>query len=177
MKVTRFKILRSTTPEKVTSLSEVLDDIRSDKYKSKIEAIRQDENPSKCAKKNYLPVFTPTGTFSHRSIKGLEKYNGIICLDLDHVEDVVELKRKASKLKYVLAAFITPSGSGLKVIIKSDATIETYKEAEILISTAFQNDAGGIRDNHCKDIARIQFVSYDPDLYYNQNSKTFITNL
>jgi hypothetical protein len=175
MKVTQFKILRSTTPEKVTELKDVLADIKSDKYKSKIEAIRQDENPSKCAKKNYLPCFTPTGTFTHRSIKGLEKYNGVICLDIDHVEDVNELKKRASKLKYVHAAFVTPSGSGLKVIIKSDATIETYKEAEIKISTAFQHDTGGIRDNHCKDIARIQFVSHDPDLYFNKKSQTFIT--
>lgn len=176
MKVTRFKAIRSTKPEKVTTLTEVLDDIKSDKYKKEIVAIRQDLNPSKCTAKNNLPVFTPTGRFSYRSIKGLEEYNGIICLDIDHVEDINELKKRASKLSYVHAAFVTPSGSGLKVIIKSDATTETYKEAELEISFAFQMDTGGIRDNHCKDIARIQFISYDPDLYYNKNSKTFITN-
>ena len=35
----------------------------------------------------------------------------------------------------------------------------------------FFEDTGFMRDNHCKDIARIQFLSYDPDLYYNENSE------
>ena len=176
MEITRFKGLRNTRPEKVTQLTEVLNDIKSDKYKAQIKAIRQDENPSKCKLKDSLPVFTPTGRFNYRSKAGLEQYNGIMCLDIDNVEDAKTLKARAAKLNYVHAAFITPSGSGLKVIIKTDATPDTYKQAELEVSSAFQHDAGGIRDNHCKDIARIQYVSYDPDLYYNENSVTFQTS-
>jgi hypothetical protein len=41
------------------------------------------------------------------------------------------------------------------------------------IAEAFSLDTGGIRDNHCKDIARIQFVSYDPTAYLNENSRIF----
>ena len=173
LEITRFSSVRNTKPQKVTTLNEVLEDIKSDKYKAQIEKIQSDENPSKSKHKDRLPVFTPTGRFNYRSIKGMEEYNGIMCLDIDHVENVNELKKRASDLSYVHAAFVTPSGSGLKVIIKTDATKDNYKEAELEVSNAFQTDAGGIRDNHCKDIARIQFVSYDPDLYYNENSSTF----
>jgi hypothetical protein len=101
---------------------------------------------------------------------GLEEYNGLMCLDIDHIEDPESLKAKCKKLNYVYSAFVTPSGKGLKVLIKTNATSENYRDIELKVATAFQHDTGAIRDNHCKDIARIQFVSYDPDLYINENS-------
>lgn len=170
MKCTRFKSLRNTKPEQVVSLTDVLTEIASDKYKSQIEAIRSHENPSKSPLKDKLPVFTPTGIFNYRSLAGLEDYNGLMCLDIDNVEDPISLKEKCKKLNYVYAAFITPSGKGLKVMIKSPATSENYREIEAKVAEAFSHDTGAIRDNHCKDIARIQFVSYDPELYLNENS-------
>jgi hypothetical protein len=103
-------------------------------------------------------------------LAGLEEYNGVICLDVDHVEDPSALKRVSASLNYVHAAFITPSGKGLKVIVVTDATIDNYKEVEEFVAQKFLDDTGAARDNRCKDIARIQFVSYDPELFYNQDS-------
>jgi hypothetical protein len=173
LECTRFKSLKSTKPVATVSIESILEEIKSDKYREAITEIRKDENPSKSPLKDKLPCFTPTGIFNHRSIAGMENYNGIICLDIDHVEDVEILKARASKLSYVHAAFTTPSGNGLKVIIKTDATSENYKAKEVEVSDAFSLDTGGIRDNRCKDISRIQFVSYDPALYYNPQSRVF----
>jgi hypothetical protein len=174
LECTRFKSLKSTKPVASVSIESILDEIKSDKYRDAILEIRKDEAPSKSPLKDKLPCFTPTGIFNHRSIAGMENYNGVICLDIDHVENVEVLKSRASKLSYVHAAFVTPSGNGLKVIIKTDATPENYKTKELQVSEAFSLDAGGIRDNRCKDISRIQFVSYDPNLYYNPDSKVFL---
>jgi hypothetical protein len=170
MNCTRFKSLRNTKPEMVVPITEVLQEIASDKYQTIIEEIRQSENPSKNPLKDKLPVFTPTGQFNYRSMAGLEEYNGLMCLDIDHIEDPESLKSKCKKLNYVYSAFVTPSGKGLKVLIKTNATSENYRDIELKVATAFQHDTGAIRDNHCKDIARIQFVSYDPELYINENS-------
>ncbi len=172
MKCTRFKSLRNTKPESTPDLISVLQEIATDKYKAKILEIRSQENPSKSPLKDGLPLFTPTGIFNHRSIKGLESYNGIICLDIDNIDDPETLKEKCQSLNYVYSAFITPSGRGLKVLVKSPATPETYREIEEKVSNAFLHDTGAIRDKHCKDIARIQFVSYDPNIYINENSST-----
>ena len=166
--ITFFQGLRSTKPEKNLNLSEVLDGIRNGEWQARVEKCRTD-----LKYKNFLPCFTPTGVFNHRSIAGLEVYNGIICLDIDHIEDPEFLKQRAAKLSYVHAAFVTPSGKGLKVIIKSKATPETYKAIEEEIANAFLHDTGAVRDHRCKDIARIQFVSYDPTLYFNSESTTF----
>jgi hypothetical protein len=170
LQCTRFKSLRNTKPESTVSVLSILEEIRTDKYKSQIEEIRNFENPSKNPLKDKLPVFTPTGIFNHRSMAGLENYNGLMCLDIDHVENPEQLKDQCKKLNYVFSAFVTPSGKGLKVLIKTDATAENYREIELKVATAFQHDTGAIRDNHCKDIARIQFVSYDPNIYINENS-------
>lgn len=165
IKATRFSGLIFTKPKEVVELSIILDEIKSGKWKEKVEACRGD-----LKRKDKLPTFTPTGVFTHRSLAGLQEYNGIICLDVDHVENPEDLKNITQSLDYVHAAFITPSYKGLKVIIKTEATKENYKEAEEQIAQKFLRDTGFSRDNRCKDIARIQFVSYDPDLYYNENS-------
>lgn len=173
LQCTRFKSLRNTKPEKVSDLISILNEIQQGTYKEKVELIRQQENPSKSPLKEKLPVFTPTGIFNYRSMAGLESYNGLICLDVDGVENPEELKEKCKNLHWVYAAFVTPSGQGLKVMVKTNATKETYKQIELQVAETFNEVTGCSRDNHCKDIARIQFVSYDPNIYINENSITF----
>lgn len=177
LEVTRFKSLRSTKPQETCRLTDVLDEIKSDKYESKINEVRIHENPSKSPIKDRLPVFTPTGIFNHRSKKGLESYNGLICLDIDNVRQPETLKYRCTQLPYVTAAFITPSGQGLKVFIQTNATTETYKDVEIKVAELFETESGFARDKHCKDIARIQYVSHDPKLYINPNPSKLIINL
>lgn len=165
--VTTFRGLTFTKPKEQTTLEAVLMDIKSDKWKDRIAKCRID-----LKYKDWLPCFTPTGKFSHRSIKGMESYNGIICLDVDHVEDPASLKEKAKILPWVHAAFVTPSGKGLKVIVKTTGTPETYKVTEEKVAAMWLDATGSPRDNHCKDIARIQYISHDPELYYNPDSET-----
>jgi hypothetical protein len=164
--VTTFSGVRYTKPKLDTTLENILDDIKTDKWKSRIEKCHVN-----LKNKDWLPVFTPTGTFNHRSIAGLEYYNGVICLDIDDVENPSELKIVISQFDWTHAAFITPSGKGLKVIVLTDSTIETYKDTEEYVADLFFTSTGFKRDNRCKDIARIQYISWDPELYYNKNSK------
>ena len=166
--VTRFSGLRSTKPKEITTLSVVLDEIKNGTYADKIHNVRKD-----LSKKQYLPVFTPTGQFSHRSIAGLEIYNGLVCLDVDHQKDPNDLINRCKNIPWVTSAFITPSGFGVKVLIQTDATQEDYKQVELEVSQQFEEFTGAKRDNHCKDIARIQFVSHDPDLFINENAEIF----
>lgn len=163
--VTTFRGVRFTTPKEQTTLEVVLNDIKTGKWKDKIAKCRID-----LKNKDWLPVFTPTGTFSHRSIKGMDDYNGIICLDIDDVEDPEALKEKGKLLDWVHVMFITPSGKGLKVIVRTTAESIVYKETEEKVAAMWLEATGAPRDNHCKDIARIQYISHDPDLYYNPMS-------
>lgn len=168
--VSRFRNLWTTKPTSNESLLDIISEIKSDKYKKIIEQINGD---TKSPAKQQLPLFTPTGIFSHRSIKGLDAYNGVVCLDIDGIDNPTEVKEKCKSIPWVYAAFITPSYKGIKVIIQSNATKETYAEVEQKIANEFSSITGCIRDNHCKDIARIQYVSYDPDAYVNESAVKF----
>lgn len=172
MQCTRFKSLRSTTPNYYSSIMSVLSEIASDTHKQKVTKIRSLPYEQMSKVKDTLPVFTPTGIFTHRSIAGLSEYNGVICLDIDHIDDPSDLKNKCKKLSWVWTAFITPSGKGLKVLVKTNATVNNYRQVEIKVSEMFTSATDAIRDNRCKDIARIQFVSYDPEIWINNNSET-----
>ena len=160
--VTTFRGLRFTKPKEQTTLESVLNDIKSDKWKDRIAKCQVD-----LKNKDWLPVFTPTGSFNHRSIAGMEHYNGVICLDIDHVEDPEALKEKGRLLPWVHSIYVTPSGKGLKVIVRTTASPEVYKETEEKVAAMWLESTGSPRDNRCKDIARIQFISHDPLLYYN----------
>jgi hypothetical protein len=178
------KFLRDFSPDAVwasiTDQTEIVDqnghsmsfdDIKNGKYKDKVEPIFSVIDKTKReALKIKLPVFTPTGIFEYRSIKGMLQYNGIVCLDIDNINDPEYLKAITANLNYVYASFITPSSHGLKVIIKTEATFKSYKAIEEKAATAFAMDTGAYRDTHAKDIARIQYVSYDPNLYLNHNA-------
>jgi hypothetical protein len=56
-------------------------------------------------------------------------------------------------------------------MVKTTSTSDTYKFTEEKVAAMFLEATGSPRDNHCKDIARIQFISHDPDLYYNIDSE------
>lgn len=163
-----FKRLTITTPEETIALEKILEDIRSDRWKKEIMACR--ENPEL---KMELPCFTPTGIFSHRSKKGLVSYNGFQTLDIDHVSNPEELKNKCKTIPWVYAAFITPSGKGLKVIVKTDGTEADFDDTGKALNAAFQEQTGFERDKNCKDISRVHFVSWDPAAYINPEAEVF----
>lgn len=165
IEVTTFKHKTSTTPVAYMKLEEMLGYIKSDMWKSKILACHYD-----LKRKDWLPCFTPTGIFTHRSIAGLEFYNGVVCLDVDSVPDPEALKEKVKHLEWIHAMFTTPSGHGLKVIIKTNGDEHHYTVNEERVAKLWLKESGYPRDNHCKDIARIQYISWDPNLFYNPNS-------
>jgi hypothetical protein len=163
-RVTLFRGLRFTKPKGVVPLIEVLHDISTDKWKDRVLKCRTAPE-----KKDYLPVFTPTGIFTHRSIPGLQKYNGVIYLDIDHLKEQgttpEKLKDQCKEIPWVYAAYVTPSGDGMKVLVHTDATVETYREMEEQVSSRFLSLTKCKRDPRCKDIARIHYISYDPEIW------------
>jgi hypothetical protein len=69
--------------------------------------------------------------------------------------------------------YITPSGDGMKVFVHTHATTETYKEIEEQVAGKFFAITGTRRDPRCKDIARIHYISYDPEIWVNPSPETF----
>ncbi len=117
------------------------------------------------APKKHLPGFLFSGTFTQRSSAALIRHSGLICADLDELgQRLGGVKEQLSGDPHVLAAFISPTGTGLKVVFRCDSARphkESYEALEHYVSEHF----GLLIDVKCSDVSRICFVSHDPELF------------
>lgn len=92
---------------------------------------------------------------------------------IDHTdEQTKDIFVRACLLEYVLGAFISISGRGVKLFIRIDIDgvndyPAIYEATAKLVSTVL----GVENDGKCKDITHPCFGSYDPDAYYNGDAK------
>lgn len=167
-KVSFYNSIRETVPSKTVSIDFILDGIRIGTWKEIVLKARED-----LSLKQNLPCFTPTGIFKKRNKNQLIYHTGIFCFDLDNISNVANTKTQISQLPWVLSVFITPSGYGLKVLVKTDAEIKHYQQTEKAIACVLQENFGLIRDGRATSISQPQYVSYDPHIYYNKKSELF----
>ena len=126
--------------------------------------------------KRNLSGFTPSGTFSNlRREENLLSYSKILVLDIDKLSKrkLSEVKSKAKGDDYTYAVFESPSGTGLKILVKVDSEAILHKIAFQGAKDYYESLLGVEIDKSGKDITRFCFVSYDPDLYLNKDSKEF----
>jgi len=115
--------------------------------------------------KKKLPAALFSGTFTTRSIAGLAKHSGLICCDLDKLGDSLTAVRGMIEADpHTLAALLSPSGTGLKVILRCDP-LRPHLESFNAARRHFRERFGLEIDGACSDVARLCFVSFDPDLF------------
>ncbi|WP_312331943.1 BT4734/BF3469 family protein [Sphingobacterium sp.] len=159
-------------PKRDMSVKEAIELIGSDTYKDAIIKFRECENlPLKKTLKEGLPYFTFSGTFKNRRTESLIKHSGLLVLDFDKldIDRLPELKEQIKTIEWVLAVWISPSGLGLKVLVKIDPHyhLDTFLWLKDFFAGNFLLDM----DDSGKDIVRACFVSWDPEVYYNPASK------
>ena len=142
--------------------------------KEKVNLIRStsDKDARNQLKQYLLPVITWQGIFQHRANDGLVSLSSLICIDIDHRTDdeLTAIRAELMTWPFIVAFFRSPSGDGLKVIIKTDLTdpkhyLNCYKQLEKLFVDSF-----GIEpDTNCEALSQGCFLSYDPDIYVNMN--------
>lgn len=166
------------TEMKSVDISLILKHIKNGRWQTQVNEIRdlinRNENEKASVLKKTLPAFTPSGTFNERRKKeNIDSYSGLLHLDYDKVEDVESLKEIIVKIPFTYSAFISPSGKGLKVMVITDAFLENHTEAFNELRAYYDEIVGLDSDKSVKDVTRLCFVSYDPELYLNESSKIF----
>jgi hypothetical protein len=73
---------------------------------------------------------------------------------------------------YTHAVFISPSGNGLKVLVKIPADAENHKRYFEALNEHFSSEYFDVTS---KNISRVCYESYDKDLYYNEGSDVWDT--
>lgn len=147
-------------------------------YKTAINSIRSADSKTgkkerDSIKKSKLAGLTFSGLFNKRSVRGLEKYSGLICLDFDNIEAIKEKKSQLCKDPYTHICFVSPSGAGLKVIVKGSDDMEQHNNVFVALEQYYSDRYSLQVDKSGKDISRLCFISYDPEAFYNEQSKVF----
>jgi len=127
-------------------------------------------------RKKQLPAFTPSGIFNKTRCKeNLSLYSGLIHLDLDHVPEAEfeQAIAKACSCEYTFALFKSPSGAGCKIFVRVISGSVAHEQAYKTVSAFYETMLGHTPDPSCKDVSRLCFGSYDPNLYFNENSVVF----
>jgi predicted P-loop ATPase len=121
--------------------------------------------------KTDLPYCTMSGKFNERKISGLLQHSGLLCIDIDDVDDPEDMKSIVCPDKYVHAAFVSVSGKGLALLFKinPEKHNEAFEGLQEYLYTTYQI----IVDPSCRDVSRARIVSYDPHIYINEKSEKF----
>ena len=142
--------------------------------KANTEAIRQATTHEKQneLKMDFLPAVAVNGVFNEITNVGLAQYSNVTAMDFDQFHSEEELQGIMRRLKltpFVLAAFRTPSGNGLKAIVlhdNSDPAQHADLYSQLLVTFQDVNKVATL-DKSCSDLRRLHYLPYDPDAYIN----------
>ena len=172
--VTIFRNIVETATPFHRPMDVVLDRIKDGATKDLVKRIRAEKNKSErnILKKN-LPAICFSGVFNKRNDASIQQHSGFICLDFDGYDKKKELlmyKDNLSRDPYVYAAFVSPSGNGLKVIVPIPADPENH----VNYFNALQNHFDSPHfDKTCKNVSRVCYESFDPVMYINKNASVW----
>ena len=171
--VTIFKSIRDTDTPFHRDVRLILNRIKegTESTKDLVKRIRLEKRkPERQELKKLLPAICFSGTFNKRTDASLIQHSGLICLDFDGYDKSKELlqdKESLSKNKYVFSVFISPSGNGLKVLVKIPADAENHTNYFNSLEKYFNSP---YFDKTSKNLSRVCYESYDPLLHINENS-------
>ena len=176
-KVSLFPRITDVNQPQEYDVDKLLEIIRDDTYyhlKPKVEAVRSaGSKDEKNKKKALLPVVTWNGTFKSRHKNECTVYSSYTALDFDHIEpkDMPAFVRWLQGFPCVYACFVTPGGTGYKAIILHD-NCEPLYHYDLYGQLLKMFDCPWI-DKSTTDLARGNYLSYDPDLWKNPNPVPF----
>ena len=84
---------------------------------------------------------------------------------MDKLDDPASLREKLKSDPFVLTAFVSPTGRGLKVWVRILPDTSLHYASFLAAKRHFKEVHGVDIDGDCKDLARLCFVSDDPDIF------------
>ncbi len=159
-------------------LAELLDGIRSGTWADETAKIRAAQKAGmtkkdlQALKARTLPAFAMSGTFTTRANDNLTLHSGMIQMDVDGLPDAAAAGRMRDAFaaeSYVVAAFISPGGLGCKAVARIDTPADDpeHKQAFAALEEYWKG-RGVTLDHKCKDVARLCYVSHDPQAFIRQ---------
>ncbi len=181
MKELQISVFRSVASGQLVNVSveQVVAGIRGGRWRQAVEQIRQararGDKQAVADGKRALPFVAFSGVFEggHRATQ-LRVYSALVVLDYDKISDpsrLAEMRSRCAEHPSVVAAFVTPSGEGLKVVVRTAGSAERHGHTYRQVAALFDRLLGCASDPACKDISRGHFVSWDPETCYRADAR------
>lgn len=176
-KISLFNRITNINRPQEYDIDKVLDIIKNDTYfyvADKVDAVRKTKTKEEKEKaKMKLPAVTWNGTFKTKNRSDLIHYSSFTALDFDHIqpEKIDEFGKWLQSFPCVYAYFVTSSGEGYKAIILHDNYEPLYHYD--LYNQLLELFDCPEKDTSTIDLARGNFLSYDPNLWKNPDPKPF----
>ena len=169
--VTIFQNIRETETPFFKDVTYILQRIKEGKNQELVKKIRAEKDKTKRneLKKN-LPAICFSGKFNKRSDSSIVEHSGLICLDFDGYEkkkNLLEDKENFQNNKFVYSVFVSPSGNGLKVLVKIPPNPENHTKYFNSLKKEFNSS---YFDTTSKNVSRVCYESYDRLLHINNTS-------
>jgi len=180
IQITSFDNMKSSKPNTIPLFQE-FGNIKRGKYKELIyncrNAIGIGDKELYVSYKNQLPAVTFCGEFSSgRKANDIIVYNNLMVIDIDNLETsfIGEATRLLRNDKFITALWLSPSGLGLKGIVKIDSTIDKHKYVFNALRIYFLDAYKIELDKSGSDVSRLCLSSWDENFFYNENAEIFI---
>jgi len=152
-------------------IEKIIKRIQQGTSKELVESIRNGNKENK----NRLPCILFSGIFNERNSNSLKEHSGLMVLDFDKYPDNETMFTQFEQLKenkHFVLLFISPSGNGIKGVIKvsNQLTKETHPKVFKEFQKQFDLDYFDIVNSN---IDRVCFESYDPNIYVNLEAEIF----
>lgn len=176
-KISLFNRITDINHPEEYDIDKVLDIIKTGSYyhvTGKVDAVRKAKTKEEKEKaKMRLPAVTWNGTFKTKNRSGLIHYSSFTALDFDHIqpEKMDGFGKWLQSFQCVYAYYITPSGKGYKAVILHD-NYEPLYHYDLYNQLLKLFDCPEI-DKSTTDLARGNFLSYDPNLWKNPDPEPF----
>ncbi|MCX6200018.1 MAG: PriCT-2 domain-containing protein [Bacteroidetes bacterium] len=161
-------------PSKVMSLEDMVALIKteeSDHY-STIQKVRVETDKQVISNlKKTLPAVSVSAVIQgSRKKENVLQHSGLLGIDIDNLTNAASVKERVMGDPYLLVAFISPSGNGLKLIFRCNPEhhLSTFKSVANYLFGKYELTI----DKTCSDVVRLMFLSYDSEIYYNPQAKS-----
>lgn len=165
------KPVTNTLPERTVNVMDVFKMITSERYATQTRVLRclLDPHTARNYKARNFDYVCFSGAFSRRRDADLIQHSGLLTIDFDHVVKLHKLKHALILNPYfeTVLTFFSPSGDGLKWIVKIDLNkfshISWFLAIQSYVRTTYDLEI----DKSGKDVSRCCFLPYDEEAYIN----------
>lgn len=181
--ITVFSDVKQITNGTTHRLETILEGHKKNKQQNLIEKIRSTtDKKERNTFKAKLPSIMFSGVFdkpiekvdsstgevyySERENDSLSRHSHVVAIDYDNI-DPYKLKPKLKLDTYILACWTSPSGNGVKALVKIS---EPSKHKQHYNSIISHFSKYGEVDTSNKNVGRVTYLSYDPAIYINWDS-------